>query len=102
MPYINVDDHASLWYTTNSLTANVGGFDPSKSSVLMLHPMLMDSSWLANQFNDPGLDDNYNLIAFDLRACGKSKCRPSDTHDSWVDAADLAFAHQVRALICDR
>ncbi|KZP13057.1 alpha/beta-hydrolase [Athelia psychrophila] len=76
------------------MTANVGGFDPSKSSILMLHPMLMDSSWLANQLDDPRLDDCYNLIAFDLRACGKSKCGPSDAHDSWVNAADLAFAHQ--------
>ncbi|KZP02218.1 hypothetical protein FIBSPDRAFT_704396, partial [Athelia psychrophila] len=51
MPYISINDHDSLWYTTNShsMTANVGGFDPSKSSILMLHPMLMDSSWLANQ-----------------------------------------------------
>ncbi|KAF7978309.1 hypothetical protein HWV62_913 [Athelia sp. TMB] len=100
MPYINVDHHTSLWYTTNSfLTANVGGFDPAKSTILMLHPMFLDSSWLASQFDDPRLDDHYNLIAFDLRVCGQSKCKPSDVHDSWVDAADLAFAHQVREVI---
>lgn len=102
MPYVDIPDHVSLWYTTNCFTANVGGFDPVKPSIMMLHPNFMDSSWLSNQFHDPRLDDHYNLIAFDLRACGKSKCPSSDLHDSWVDAADLAFAHQVSTPEVDR
>ena len=45
---------------------------------------------------DPRLNDRYNIIAFDMRSCGKSFARPSGKHDIWVDAADLAFAHLVR------
>ncbi|KAJ7934783.1 hypothetical protein B0H13DRAFT_1572558, partial [Mycena leptocephala] len=41
---------------------------------------------------------NFNLIAFDMRVAGKSVCSPSGKHDSWVDAADLAFCHQALKL----
>lgn len=100
MPYVDLessDDYASIFYTTNTQFGNVGGFDPAKSTIVMLHPTLLDSSWLDNQFGDPRLNGNYNLIAFDMRVCGKSSCRPSGRHDSWVEAADLAFCFQVRS-----
>ncbi|KAF4574927.1 hypothetical protein EYR36_006279 [Pleurotus pulmonarius] len=95
MPYVDLyssDDYAALWYTTNTPYNNVGGFDPSKPSIMILHPMFLCSKWLDNQFGDFRLDYGYNLIAFDMRVAGKSVCRPSGKHDSWVDAADLAFA----------
>uniref|UniRef100_A0A0W0G494 Putative alpha/beta-hydrolase n=1 Tax=Moniliophthora roreri TaxID=221103 RepID=A0A0W0G494_MONRR len=97
MPYVDLyseDDWTSIFYTTNSAFGNVSGFDPEKPTIMMLHPAFLDSSWLDNQFGDPRLDNNFNLIAFDMRVCGKSSCRPSGRHDSWVDAADLAFCHQ--------
>jgi len=99
MPYIDLqsaDDYASIWYTTNSPFGNVGGFDPEKPTIIILHPTFLDSTWLHNQFGDPRLDSAFNLIAFDMRVCGRSTCRPSGRHDSWVEAADLAFAVQVR------
>ncbi|KAG7096602.1 hypothetical protein E1B28_004019 [Marasmius oreades] len=65
-----------------------------KPTIMMLHPTFLDSSWLSNQFGDPRLDQHYNLIAFDMRVCGRSRCKSSGMHDSWVDAADLAFCHQ--------
>lgn len=103
MPWVDLaaqDDFASLWYTTNSPHINVGGFDPERSTVLMLHPTFLDSRWLEFQFGDPRLDQDFNLIAFDMRVCGRSHSRPSGRHDGWVDAADLAFACQVcRAIL---
>lgn len=101
MPYVDLyssDDYAALWYTTNTPYNNVGGFDPSKPSIMILHPMFLCSKWLDNQFGDFRLDYGYNLIAFDMRVAGKSVCRPSGKHDSWVDAADLAFAARVSHL----
>jgi hypothetical protein len=98
MPYIDlmsVDDYASIWYTTNSRFGNVGSFDPEKPTIVMLHPMFLDSTWLDSQFGDPRLDSGFNLIAFDMRVCGRSTCRPSGLHDSWVEAADLAFIYHV-------
>jgi len=98
MPYIDLmsaDDYASIWYTTNSRFGNVGSFDPEKPTIVMLHPMFLDSTWLDSQFGDPRLDSGFNLIAFDMRVCGRSTCRPSGLHDSWVEAADLAFIYHV-------
>lgn len=63
----------------------------------MLHPLFLDSTWLHRHFDDPRLGTQYNLIAFDQRTMGRSRCRPSELHDCYVDAADLAFAMQVRS-----
>lgn len=98
MPYVDLsarDDYASIWYTTNSPFGNVGSFDCEKPTIILLHPMFLDSTWHVTQFGDPRLDNGYNLIAFDMRVCGMSAGRPSGQHDSWVEAADLAFCHQV-------
>ncbi|OCB85396.1 alpha/beta-hydrolase [Sanghuangporus baumii] len=95
MPYIDFvskDDRVSLWYTTNSRMGGVGDFGPDKPIVVMLHPLFLDSTWLTNQFEDPRLTSRYNLLAFDMRCAGRSNARPSGAHDTWVDAADLAFA----------
>ncbi|KAK7060144.1 hypothetical protein VNI00_000908 [Paramarasmius palmivorus] len=70
MPYVDFfsdDDWVSIYYTTNSPFGNVGGFDPEKPTIMMLHPTFLDSSWLNDQFGDPRLDKNFNLIAFDMR-----------------------------------
>ncbi|KAN0124254.1 hypothetical protein V8E52_001903 [Russula decolorans] len=101
MPFVDLpnahDDYASLWYITNSATGTVGGFDPSKPAVLLLHPQFLDSAWLSAQFEDPPLSANYNLIVFDARHAGQTASRLNGKQDSWTDAADLAFALEVRA-----
>jgi len=102
MPFVDLpnahDDYASLWYITNSATGTVGGFDPSKATVLLLHPQFLDSAWLSAQFEDPRLSSKYNLIALDARHAGQTTSRLNGKQDSWTDAADLAFALEVRAL----
>lgn len=101
MPFVDLpnahDDYASLWYITNSTTGTVGGFDPSKGIILLLHPHFLDSAWLSAQFEDPRLSTNYNLIALDARHAGQTTSRLNGKQDSWTDAADLAFALEVRA-----
>ena len=93
--FVSSTDRVSLWYVTNSPKNNVSSFDRSKPTIMMLHPLFLDSSWAHTQMNDPRLGSSYNMISFDVRSCGRSDARPSEYHDSWVDAADLAFAHQV-------
>ena len=44
------------------------------------------------QVEDPRLYNHYNIIMFDTRITGKSRCRYSGKHDLWVTAADLAHA----------
>lgn len=99
MPFVQLpshDDYVSIWYITNSAYGNVGSFDPEKPTVVVLHPLFLDSSWLTKHFDDPRLSSEYNLIAFDQRTQGRSRCRPSALHDVSVDAADLAATIQVR------
>jgi pimeloyl-ACP methyl ester carboxylesterase len=88
------DDYVSIWYITNSAYGNVGSFDPEKPTVVILHSLFLDSSWLNKHFDDPRLSSEYNLIAFDQRTQGRSRCRPSALHDCYVDAADIASAIQ--------
>ncbi|KAI0313260.1 alpha/beta-hydrolase [Amylostereum chailletii] len=98
MPYVDIlsaNDHASLWYITNTPSGNASDFDPSKPTVIMLHPFCFDSSWLGNQLSDPRLGPNYNMIAFDSRVAGRSRTRLSGKLDHWVETADLAFACQI-------
>jgi len=100
MPYVDLpnehDDYASLWYITNSSTGTVGGFDPAKATVLLLHPQFLDSAWLSAQFEDPRLSTSYNLIALDARHSGQTTSRLNGKQDCWTDAADVAFALEVR------
>jgi hypothetical protein len=101
MPYVDLfstNDYASIWYRTNSRFGNVGSFEPDKPTIVILHPLFLDSTWLDSHFGDPRLNSAFNIIAFDMRVCGKSFCQPSGFHDSWVEAADLAFLYHVRLI----
>ncbi|KAI0036061.1 alpha/beta-hydrolase [Vararia minispora EC-137] len=94
MPYVDIsrdDDYVSLWYITNSPSGHASSFDPNKPTVLLLHPILLDSTWLGAQFGDPRLSRDYNLIAFDWRTNGKSMSRYCGKQDSWTDAVDMAL-----------
>jgi pimeloyl-ACP methyl ester carboxylesterase len=97
MPYVdfesNPDDFVSLWYNTNAAFNNIGSFDPNRPTILFFHPTLLDTQWLNHHFADPRLSGHYNMIAFDMRVCGRSNCRHSGRHDSWVEAADIGRAH---------
>ncbi|KAI0676767.1 Alpha/Beta hydrolase protein [Trametes maxima] len=100
MPYVDLvssDDYASIWYTTNAPCCTVSGFDPEKPTLVMLHPLFLDSSWLHPQLDDPRLNSNFNIITFDQRSTGKSLYKPSGKHDLWVTAAELAHCfHHLR------
>lgn len=101
MPFVDLHskaDHASIFYTTNTPFSYVSGFDPEKPTVVILHPAFLDISWIDLQLGDSRLDSSYNIIAFDSRSSGRSTCRLSGRHDSWVDAADLAFCFQVLSI----
>ncbi|EKM80253.1 hypothetical protein AGABI1DRAFT_39382 [Agaricus bisporus var. burnettii JB137-S8] len=96
MPFIDLhskDDFVSIFYITNSEFGNVGGFDPEKPTVLILHPVFLDLQWIDNHWGDPRIYQNCNLIAFDMRCSGRSVSRPSARHDNWVEAADIALCH---------
>ena len=100
MPYIDLvsgDDYASIWYWTNAYNTCVGIFDYSKPTLILLHPVGLDSSWMQPQAEDPRLHNNYNIVMFDTRIPGRSQSRFNGKYDLWVAAADLAQAfYQLR------
>jgi len=103
MPWVDLcsaDDYASIFYRTNTQYSNVSGFALDKPTIVVLHPLYLDTTWLDLQFGDARLSRAYNMIAFDVRSAGRSVCRPNGRHDSWVDAADLAFCFYVRLPQC--
>ena len=100
MPYIDLisgDDYASIWYNTNSPAMTVSGFDPSKPTLVMLHPFFLDSTWTHPQLDDHRLNANFNIIVFDTRTTGKSLFRHGGRYDLWANAADLAHCFYVSA-----
>ncbi|KAJ7468831.1 hypothetical protein B0H11DRAFT_1640891, partial [Mycena galericulata] len=53
MPFVGLqsaDDFASIYYITNSWFSNVGGFNPDKATICILHQTFLDSSWVGGQF----------------------------------------------------
>ncbi len=98
MPYVDLvssDDYAAIWYNTNAPAGTVSGFDPDKPTLVMLHPLFLDSTWTHPQLDDPRLNANFNIVVFDTRTTGKSLFRPTGRHDLWVAAADLAHCFYV-------
>ena len=103
MPYIDLlhpSDAVSIWYTSSSRLGTVNSLHPDKPTIVMLHPLYLNSSWLWAQMDDPRLNSSYNIVAFDTRTSGKSMSAPSGMYDTWVQAADLALCFQVRT--CSR
>lgn len=98
MPYVDLvagDDFASIWYYTNAPTGTIGGLDPNKPTIVMLHPVFLCSQWMHAQTDDNRLNSGYNIVVFDTRTAGKSLARPSGKLDLWVIAADLAHCFHV-------
>lgn len=102
MPYIDLlhpSDVVSIWYTSSSRMGTINSLHPGEPTIVMLHPLYLNSSWLWSQMDDPRLGGSYNIIAFDTRTSGKSMSTPSGMYDTWVQAADLALCFQVRRCI---
>ena len=91
---VHIYDAAAKSWSKQAVTT--GGFDPNKPTVVMLHPLFLDSSWLYPQMDDHRLNSQFNIIVFDTRSTGKSISRPTGKYDLWVTAADLAFCFHVR------
>lgn len=91
MPYLDLSkDKISIWYTTNLKNDNIANLDRTKPTILILHGMFLNTRFLAPQFNDPRLNDNFNLIAYDAMSCGKTKNPVSPHNDLWCQAALIA------------
>lgn len=50
MPYCQITPNLSLFYITNTRNNDVSRFDFSKPTILLLHPVSLDVTWLKYQF----------------------------------------------------
>lgn len=92
MPTVLISPELELYYICNAPSNDPLLFDHSRPTIVFLHGLYVDSSWLRYHFRDHRLADHYNLIGFDARACGLTKSSILPSRDSWVDASDLAVA----------
>ena len=119
MPYCQIPNGSSLRFITNTPREDTLDLDPEKPTILLLPHNLTDVTWLREQFHvrnarltsytgsptyelcgnqDTRLSSRYNLIAFDLCHMGGSKAPFDPRRDTWVDAADVAVAHELLRL----
>jgi len=106
MPYVTLpEDQIHLYYRTNLPNDDLTVIATSgKETILYLHPTFLSSVHLSPQFDDPLLNDNFNLIAFDALACGRTEAQSylslhqAAVHDGYVDAAIIALFHEYLGL----
>ncbi|KZT57890.1 hypothetical protein CALCODRAFT_263528 [Calocera cornea HHB12733] len=93
MPYVDLPETGvALWYRTNMEMYNGKlRWDAQRPIILLLQGTL-STPFLSRQFDDPTLDNTFNLVAFDVRSTGETKNPLDARRDTWVDAADLAHA----------
>lgn len=60
MPFATLDTTTRIFY--NIYGGVEEGLDPSKPTVLLLHPRFFDHELFAPQYTDPGLRDSFNLV----------------------------------------
>ncbi|KAG8904716.1 hypothetical protein FRB99_001302 [Tulasnella sp. 403] len=83
----------SLFYRSN-----FSKFNPSKSTILLLHGLLSSTDFLSPQFEDESLAGKYNMIAFDQLSCGQTINNVSGRKDAHVEAAAIMLALETLGL----
>lgn len=94
MPFVKVSSGTQFHYQIPSCPDHKNPFlDPSKPTVLLLHPRLFDSYFFAPQWRDPRLSLNYNLLAIDHHYHGKTKAKLDDSpYDFQLIAKEIIMA----------
>ncbi|KAF8491299.1 hypothetical protein JB92DRAFT_1273815 [Gautieria morchelliformis] len=98
MPFCDISNDKSLHYITNTPQGDALDLNPDKAVILLLPHNVTDVTWLREQFRDPRLSSRYNLVGIDLPHLGRSKAPVNAKQDAWVDAADIAMAHELLRL----
>lgn len=90
MPFVEVSSGVRLHY---EVTYCEGDAQQAalRPWLMIIHPLLMDSSYLKTLINEPILHKSFNRIAFDARHHGRSQCPPSKAIDLYTLAADFAI-----------
>ncbi|WAR57604.1 hypothetical protein PtB15_8B656 [Puccinia triticina] len=90
MPFVTVSSGVQLHYEISYCTE--GDVGPTERPWLMVvHPLLMDSSYLKAFCDHPAIRASFNQVLFDARHHGRSMDPPSKPVDLFSLAADFAI-----------
>ncbi|KAG9019456.1 hypothetical protein FRB90_001930 [Tulasnella sp. 427] len=88
MPHVTLEgSDISLNYRSN-----FSKFNPSKSTILLLHGVFFSVDFLSPQFEDERFAGKYNMIAFDQLSCGQTINSTDGRKDAYVEAAAIIVA----------
>ncbi|KAG8931761.1 hypothetical protein FRC00_000663 [Tulasnella sp. 408] len=88
MPHVTLEgSNISLYYRSN-----FSKFNPSKSTILLLHGVFFPVDFLAPQFEDERFAGKFNMIAFDQLSCGQTINPTDGRKDAYVEAAAIIVA----------
>lgn len=97
MPLVKVSSGLKMHYIVpSSPDPNKPYIDPSRPTVVMLHPRFFDSHFFAPQFRDGRLTKAYNIVAIDHHYHGRTEA-PLDSKPydfDLVSCTDLSCGRQ--------
>jgi pimeloyl-ACP methyl ester carboxylesterase len=100
MPFVKVSSNLKMHYIVpSSPDPNKPYIDPTRPTIVMLHPRFFDSHFFAPQFRDGRLTKAYNVIAIDHHYHGRTVA-PLDSKPYDFDLVSYAGPfHEARYLI---
>lgn len=78
MPLIHVSPGVRIYYMVPSCLDHSETIDPTKPTVVLLHPRFFDSHFFARQYGDARLARSYNLVSVDHHYHGQTKAEVDD------------------------
>ncbi|KAF8527054.1 alpha/beta-hydrolase [Gautieria morchelliformis] len=93
MPLFDAPSGARIHYMVPSSPDHSETIDPSKPTVVLLHPVFLDSHFFAKQYGDARLARGYNLASLDHHYHGQTEAELDDKpYDFNLVAEDLLYA----------
>jgi len=84
---LKVSSGLQLYYIIPSSDPSAPSIDPTRPTVILLHPRFFDCHFFAPQYRDSRLAKGYNLVAIDHHYHGQSKVPLDDKPYDWKKVA---------------
>lgn len=78
MPFVIASPNVHVYYMVPSCLDRSNTIDPTKPTVVLLHPRFFDSHFFAKQYGDARLARGYNLVTLDHHYHGQTQAKLDD------------------------
>lgn len=78
MPLVNTSSGVRVQYMVPSCLDRSDTLDPTKPTLVLLHPLFFDSRFFARQYGDARLARGYNLVTLDHHYHGQTEAKLDD------------------------